>query len=321
MRYIFFLLLIVTTARAQQTKSLNNQYFNQPVAEDSVVIFAEGTISDQFGNRDMAISPNGDEMFYTLQSSNGVVNAILYSKKINGKWTAPEVAPFSGLYSDMEPAFSPDGSKLYFSSNRPLSGAGKRKDYDIWFVTKDDGAWINPQNMGVPVNSDKNEYYASVTKSGNIYFTRAVENRDEDIMICRLENNQYQPAESLPDEINSTADEFNAFVDPDEKFILFSVYGKADDLGGGDIYISKKDSNGKWLAAYNLGNKVNSTVLDYCPYITPDKKYFFFTSNRSNLKIPFSQRQTLQNLHAVLNAALNGSDNIYWMRADEIIDR
>ena len=321
MRYIFFLLLIVTTARAQQTKSLNNQYFNQPVPADSAVIFAEGIISDQFGNRDMAISPNGDEMFYTLQSSNGVVNAILYSKKINGKWTAPEVASFSGLYSDMEPAFSPDGNKLYFSSNRSLSGVGKRKDYDIWFVTKDHGAWVNAENIGAPVNSDKNEYYASVAKSGNIYFTRAVENRDEDIMICRFENNRYQSAESLPDEINSTADEFNAFVDPDEKFILFSVYGKADDIGGGDIYISKKDNNGKWLAAYNLGNKINSPALDYCPYITPNKNYFFFTSNRSNLKIPFEKRKTLQNLHTVLNATLNGSDNIYWMRANEIIGR
>ncbi|HRI21814.1 MAG TPA: hypothetical protein PLA68_12715, partial [Panacibacter sp.] len=264
MRYLFLLLFMANTIQAQQKNLPANAYFDEPVPADIPVMFSDGIISDKFGNRDMAVSPLGDEIFYTLQSANGSINAIIHTSIINGKWTSPEVASFSGLYSDLEPAFSPDGSKLYFSSNRPLSGAGKRKDYDIWFVTKDHGEWVHPQNMGSPVNSVKNEFYASVAKTGNIYFTRAVDNRDEDIMICRFTNNLYQPAESLPDEINSAGDEFNAFVDPDEKFILFSAYGRNDDLGGGDLYISKLNEKSEWQQAINLGDKINTASIDYC---------------------------------------------------------
>ncbi len=320
MRYFFLLLFIVNAAEAQKKQLPDNAYFNQPVPVDTPAIFSDGLVSDRFGNRDMAISPNGDEMFYTLQSSNGSINAIIHSNKINGKWIAPEVATFSGQYSDLEPAFSPDGSRLYFSSNRPIKDTGKRKDYDIWFVTKVHGEWVHPQNMGEPVNSPKNEYYPSIAKSGNIYFTRTVENRDEDIMICKFSNNQYQPAESLSSEINSAGAEFNAFIDHDEKFIIFSSYGRSDDLGGGDLYISKQNGKGEWENATNLGDKINSTAIDYCPYITPDKKYFFFSSSRSNIEIPFSQKQTLKSLHTILGNSLNGADNIYWLRANKIIE-
>ena len=114
------------------------------------------------------------------------MSVILYSQKINGKWTTPEVASFSGLYSDLEPAFSPDGSKLYFVSNRPLQQQGEKKDYDTWYVKKEKGQWQNPINPGSPVNSEQDEFYPSVTKNGNIYFTRAADGREEDIFLCRF---------------------------------------------------------------------------------------------------------------------------------------
>ncbi len=321
MRYILFVFFITSAAKAQQKKTFTNNYFDQPIPADTPVIFAPGLVSDQFGNRDMAISPNGDEMFYTLQFRGGLISTILHSKKINDKWAKPEIASFCGLYGDLEPAFSPDGSKLYFVSNRPMSDAGKTKDYDIWYVTKENGKWTNPQNAGAPINTEKDEFYPSIAKSGNIYFTRAVEGREEDIMVCRYENDKYEPAEGLSDSVNSVADEFNAFVDPDEQYIFFSSYGRKDDLGNGDLYLSKKNEKGEWMQAMHLDKNINSRGIDYCPYITPDKKYFFFTSNRHNIKIPFAEKQDIQSLHALLQSPLNGYDNIYWMKADDIFGR
>ena len=315
-RLLYVLLFCGITECEAQTNS--NNYFNQTEPGNAPVLFAANIISDQFGNRDMAISPKDDELFYTLQAANGVVNVIMYSKKQNGKWSKPEVAPFSGFYSDLEPAFSYDGNTLYFSSTRPLTDTGKRKDFDIWMVTKQNGTWGKPQNMGSPVNSVQNEFYASVAKNGNIYFTRAVENREEDIMICRFNNDHYEQAESLPDAINSTGDEFNAFIDPDEKYIFFSAYGRSDDAGGGDLYLSEKNDQNIWMPATNL-TQINSKWIDYCPYITPDKKYFFFTSSRNDIKTPYSKKQTAENLKALLTGPLNGSDNIYWMKASAVL--
>jgi Tol biopolymer transport system component len=298
-----------------------NNYFNQSLPGNAPEIFAAGIISDEFGNRDMAISPLGDELFYTMQFQSGRgFSAIMHSKKINGQWTQPEVATFCGHYNDLEPAFSPDGSKLYFVSSRPVNGVAN-KDYDIWYVTKTNGEWGNETHMGAPVNTTEDEYYPSLTKTGNIYFTRAVQGREEDIMMCQFKNNQYDTAVSLPDVINSAGDEFNAFVDPDEKFILFTGYKRKGAYATGDLYISKKQEKGEWVEAVDLGNVINQPGLNYCPYISPDKKYFFFTSNFSAVKVPFAKKQNANELYKQMHSTLNGADNIYWMEAKTILEK
>lgn len=281
-------------------------------------IFAPGFISDEFGNRDMAISPKGDELFYTLQYRGFAISVVMHSKKENGKWSLPEVATFSGKFSDLEPAFSSDGSKLYFSSNRPLNNTDK-KDFDIWYVTNQNGIWGNPQNLGDHVNTAADEFYPSIAKSGNIYFTREMEGKGEDIVVCKFINNQYDTATSLPATVNSTGAEFNAFVDPDERFILFTGYKRKGNFGAGDLFISTIDANGNWTEAKNLGDKINGPGLTYCPYVSPDKKYFFFTSAKGIFKTPFAERKKIKELRALINSTANGLDNIYWMSAKEII--
>jgi len=304
-----------------QTKKISyeNSYFNQQPPIDTAKLFSPGVISNEFGNRDMAISRDGNEIFYTMQHVRGLISVVMYTKKTNGNWSIPEVASFGGIYNDLEPAFSPDGTKLFFVSNRTLNNEPKTKDYDIWFVTKSNGEWVQPQNIGAPVNSEKDEFYPSITRNGDIYFTRAVEGREEDILFCKFLNGKYEAAEALPNAINSVNDEFNAFIDPDEQFIVFSIYGRKDDNGGGDLYISRKNERGEWLQAVNLGTTINSKALDYCPCITPDKKYFFFTSNRHTIKIPFDKKQNIKSLESILHSPLNGYDNIYWIETSAIL--
>ncbi|MBV9962035.1 MAG: PD40 domain-containing protein [Parafilimonas sp.] len=314
-RWLFGMLLL----NASFVYAQDNTFFHQPPPADTPQVFAPGIISDQYGNRDMAISPKGDELFYTVQYSRGLISVILYSHKINGEWASPVVASFSGLYNDLEPAFSSDGNKLFFVSNRPLQQTGAKKDYDIWFVTKQNGEWENATNAGVPVNSDKDEFFPSIAKNDNIYFTRAVGGREEDIMECKFTDGKYDDAKGLSDSVNSTFDEFNAFVDPGEQFIIFSSFGRKDDIGNGDLYISK-NINGTWSKAVHLPEPINSTSLDYCPYISPDKKYFFFTSGRYSIKIPFTQQLNISSLHELLQNPLNGYDNIYWMKASSFLE-
>src|SRR5580765_1288637 len=142
-------------------------------ATDTPKVFGPGIISDGFSNRDMALSPDGNDLFYTLQWTYGLFSVILHSKKINGEWAKPETAGFSGRFNDLEPAFSPDGNKLFFTSNRPLKDTGSSpKDYDIWFLRKKGNDWEGPFNAGTLINTDKDEFYPSVAKNGNLYFTR-----------------------------------------------------------------------------------------------------------------------------------------------------
>ncbi|MBK8496879.1 MAG: PD40 domain-containing protein [Chitinophagaceae bacterium] len=160
---------------------------------------------------------------------------------------------------------------MFFSSNRPLSGS-EIKDFDIWVVEKENGKWGEPRNLGAPVNTKEDEFYPSITKTGNLYFTAAYKNGigKEDVFMAKLENGKYGEPVPLDTAVNSKTYEFNAFVSPDEDFIIFTSYGRKDDNGRGDLYMSIKDASGNWQPAKHL-SMLNSAKLDYCPFVSFDK--------------------------------------------------
>ncbi|HET7000060.1 MAG TPA: hypothetical protein VFI33_02070 [Puia sp.] len=301
---LVILVFISHYAVAQEPIQLN--------ASDTPRIFAPGVVSDGFANRDMAISPDGNDLFYTIQWYFGLYSVILHARKINNRWTKPDTAWFSGKYNDMEPAFSPDGNKLFFSSNRPLKLSDTVKDYDIWYLQKKGNRWEDPVNLGSAVNSDKDEFYPCLTKSGNFYFTRNNDDRGDDIFMSVLKDGAFSPAQALPDAVNSKQDDFNAFIDPDEKFIIFSSYKRKDDLGRGDLYFALR-KEGVWQPAVHFENGINSPSLDYSPFVSPDHKYFFFTSKKQLIKFPFSEPKTGAQIRDVLNSYGNGFEDIYIM--------
>ena len=280
---------------------------------DTPRVFGPGIISDGFSNRDMALSPDGNDLFYTLQWTYGAFSVILHAHKKNGLWSNPETAWFSGRFNDLEPAYSPDGRKLFFTSNRPLQAADSNKDYDIWYLLKKGENWEGPFNAGSLINTDKDEFYPSVANNGNLYFTRDNGDAKDDIFVSTFKDGHYEKPRALPESINSKGYDFNAYVDPDEKFILFSSYKRNDDLGGGDLYFSlHKDSS--WLPARHFGMEINSSGLDYSPFVSGDKRYFFFTSKRQLVKFPFPNSKTAAQIKEILNSYGNGNDDIYLMK-------
>jgi Tol biopolymer transport system component len=302
---LIFFLLIITGVHAQT-----------PVPE----LFLGAKLNTNLQERDMAISPDGSEMFYTLQSGQGIFSTILFRRKLaNGSWSDPEVASFSGKFGDLEPAFSPDGKKLYFASNRPVPGV-ERRNYDIWVTERSGSSWSEPKNLGESINTpDAHEYYPSISANGNLYYTAHYPNNvgGEDIQFAKWTGEHFEKSVPLDTAVNSTHDEFNAFVSLDESFIVFSSYGRSDDTGGGDLYISKKDPQGKWQKAVNL-KALNSRRLDYCPYVSFDKKLFYFTSNRFDIPNSYEKATTYKDLQSKYNGALNGSDNIYVVGFDAL---
>jgi len=79
-------------------------------------------------------------------------------------------------------------------------------------------------------------------------------------------------------------------------------------------------SLGVWQPAVNLAN-FNSSALDYCPFVTWDRKYLFFTSSRASYKSPFNKRQSIEDLKKGLSNPGNGLDDIYWVRFDNVLNR
>src|SRR5690242_8030043 len=135
-------------------------------------LFESGRISTGDMELNAAFTPDGKTLYFTKRSPKPQLWVIVLSHLKRGQWSAPEVAPFSGQYSDFDPFVSPDGKRLYFSSNRPVEGTGRPKnDFDIWFVEQTPSGWGPPIHLDAPLNTPAQEFYPSVTKDGTLYFS------------------------------------------------------------------------------------------------------------------------------------------------------
>jgi WD40-like Beta Propeller Repeat len=281
-----------------------------------VLPFQENFIHDLPSVRDLAMNKAGDEIYFTIQGFQGEFSTIVQSKFVNGKWEAISIAPFSGKHDDLEPFLSPNELRLYFASNRALENVVDIiPDYDIWFVERKTlrGAWSAPINIGSPINTLQDEFYPCVTLSGNIYFTSvgAGSKGKDDIFLCEWDNGKFNPPQSLDTTINSAGYEFNAYVSPDESFIIFTGYNRPGGQGSGDLYISKKLPNGNWEQAINMGPEINSKQMDYCPYVNLKNQELYFTSKRNSMGARAKEFQTLQQLLSELNSYSNGLSRLY----------
>jgi len=275
-------------------------------------IFGEGIIStpdNEFGG---VFTPDGKEFYFSKSIPVSYFYTICVSRFVNGKWTTPEIAPFSGHFRDFDPVISPDGSKMLFISDRPVKGEQKI-DYDVWIMDRTAGSWSEPRNLGAPINSEGEEWFASMSANGTIYFAnsgRADSKGGMDIYRSRLIDGKYAEPENLGPAINTQAEEGEPAIAPDESFMIFASGGRPESPDNWDLYISY-NVNGSWTPAKHLGPMFNTSARDYSPRLTPDGKYLFFTSERNFSTKPLQKPLTYSELETNLHSILNGNGNIY----------
>src|SRR5262249_26593167 len=249
----------VSTGANQLASARGADRSDKPTAAPA--LFAEGVISTGDMELNTAFTPDGKTLYFTKRTPRPLLWVIVVSHFRGGKWSAPEVAEFSGQYSDFDPIVSPDGKKLYFCSNRPVDGQ-PRQDFDIWMVEKTaTGAWSAPKHLDAPINTKSQESYPSVTADGTLYFSSNREGGKGrgDIWRARLVDGRYGEPENLGEAINSQFFEGDPFIAPDESYLVFVSYGRPDGFGDGDLYISFH-REGAWTKAVNLGPEINSSA-------------------------------------------------------------
>jgi WD40-like Beta Propeller Repeat len=288
---------------------------------DNVELFAENIVSTNLYERDIAISSAGDEIIFTLGDYKQSKRCLVSIKKRAGEWGDKEILGFSGRYNDIEPFFSPDGDKLYFSSDRPLEADSSKRNYNIWVSARTGRGWGEPEPLPSNINTNNDEFFPSVSKNGNLYFTSVRGNGvgHEDIFLSRFAEGVYSDPQPLDTNINTSFWEFNAYVDPEETLIIFSSYGRADDMGEGDLYYSRKDSCGAWMPAVNFGPPINSDKLDYSPFMDIPRANLYFTSER--MRSVAGRIKNVQEVEAIAGNILNGMGNIYRVHFDKFNPR
>jgi len=238
------------------------------------------TEEQEFGS---VVNSEGTEFYFGV-----VVNGkyeIRCSKLIDDLWSKPEIILSHDEYGYNDPFLSPDENRLYFISGRALDGIGDPKDIDIWFVEKTKVGWSEPINAGHKINSERNEYYISFTNDGTMYFSSNVNasddkvNSDYDIYYSKLIDGEYQSPVALDRAVNTEGYEADVFVSPSESYIIFCST-RENGFGKGDLYISFNNLDGTWTEAINMGDKINSSNYEYCPFVTKDEQYLLFTSGQ-----------------------------------------
>ncbi len=320
--FLFISVMLISCSQDQnetRLQELSGPYFGQKPPVLSPEVFAPGILSTQYNdNCTPAFSADMNEVFWSVSFKYGTPNVILFMKRVNNTWTKPEVASFSGQYSDANPFFSCDGERLYFDSTRPFSIPGEPKDKDIWYVKKSGSEWSEPVNAGKNVNTEKLESHPSISKNEVLYFNSILEGYPYNLGIykSRQVNGEFSKRVLLDEQINSkTSWEWCPFIDPDEKFIIFSSGRDGQEMD--DLYCSFI-KNGKWTEPIRFGPAVSSDFNERFPRVSPDGRYLFFCRSRNIIPTHFKTPQTYEQLIKRHSEPGNNTDDVMWVDAKVI---
>lgn len=283
-----------------------------PPAAPEPVLFAPGVVStgqEEFG---ATFSPDGHTVvFNRADPTRFKFQLLMMSQWRDGRWTEPEVLPFSGRYRDIDPAFSPDGRRLFFASVRPQSASEEvHADFDIWFVDRTETGWGTPR-LAEGLNTPEAETNTSVTREGVVYVTRSPKDGKRRIYRHAPRGEGWAPGEPLPEVINSGHGDGNHFVDADERYLVFSSQrpgGLSPD--GFDLYVSEW-TGGQWGTPRNLGPAVNRTDGALTPTVVPARGTLLYAQRRPFMTAPPARPLTAKEFATRLGSPGNGNGDFY----------
>jgi len=264
------------------------------------------TIDDEFGGTP---APDGQTLYFDKTVPPHYLYVICQAQLVNGKWSNPQVMPFSGLYRDSDPVLSPDGSTMYFASDRPVNGV-EQKRFLIWETKKKGSIWSEPALTGGAINSEGSQVFASTTNNGTMYFTSSRKNGQYDIYRSRLFDGRYEVSEDLGPLVNVPGVwSLEAWVAPDESYLLIGSFGR-EGFGNSDLYVSFRE-NGNWGKPINLGSEINTAAREYSARVSADGQWLYYSSEWG---MPYEKRTqplTYQQYENGMKSVKNGLGNLY----------
>jgi outer membrane protein OmpA-like peptidoglycan-associated protein len=251
----------------------NYEYFPAITADGNTFLF---TRNIRQGDGDDA---PGQEDFYI-------------SKKVNNVWQRSlPINSVNTVGNEGAPSLSADGEIMFFASCMEMTGdygSPDRKGYgscDIFYSQKIDGKWGKPRNAGSTINTKNWETQPSFSSDGKtLYFIRGfvtregIKNPDIYCSVIGADGKFSEPTK-LSENINTPEEEESVFIHPDNQTIYFSSRGHAG-MGGLDIFMSKRQADGTWGKALNLGYPINTSTDDNSLLVDANGKIAYYASER-----------------------------------------
>jgi hypothetical protein len=235
-------------------------------------IFAPGLVSTELEEFGCSFTPDGTEFYFTQVDRQRQQNKMTIMVSLLGEngWSNPEIAPFCGNYYEGEPNFSPGGDFVLYG--RLLKFKDGSQDPRVFIAKRKESGWGKPHNL-------MHGMFATITSDSVIYYTDISKGHSKgDIYKAEYINGNCQRIEMLGGKINSPQQDAHPFVTPEGDLLIFDS-NRHGGHGDNDLYICFRQEDDSWGDPVNMGVIVNTQKYDAIPYLTYDRKYFFFFRN------------------------------------------
>jgi len=201
-------------------------------------------------------------------------------------YTIENVGPsINSEWDDFAPVVTADESFMAFTTRRQdgNSNADVFDDMlwyeDVFSTHKTGGEWQYAQNIGPPVNIIYHSSNLAISADGSELYLYKSQNGGDIFLSTKNPDGTWSEPVELNDNINSTFSENSVSISPDGNTLYFSsdrpISADKTDL---DLYYSKKDRNGEWGVAKNLGTVINTQYDEDGPFLDYDGKTLYFSS-------------------------------------------
>jgi uncharacterized protein (DUF1684 family) len=205
----------------------------------------------------ITFSPDGTRMLWgAIGWSDGKSGWDIYeSQRAGDSWSTPVAVSFNSSANDFDPSFAPDGSGLYFFSNRD-GGFGKD---DIYFAPFDAGTgrYGAATNLGKTINTAGDEWAPVVSPDGKqlMFASDGRGGRGKhDLFVAHRAGQSWARVESL-DALNTPDEDFDAtFLHDGASVIYTSGRFEGDEVA---LYLAEF-RDGHFLPRERLPAAVNS---------------------------------------------------------------
>ncbi|TDQ11955.1 OmpA family protein [Pedobacter metabolipauper] len=201
------------------------------------------------------------------------IEAIKHPVKYEPKNLGNEI---NSVNRDYFPAITADGEQMIFSRN--ING-----NEDFYTALKINNSWAKPTPLSTAINTSQfNEGAQSITPDGLYLFFTGCNRPDGlgrcDIYVSHKGGKNWGEPFNLGAPINTTYWESQPAISPDGNTLYF-VSNRPDGFGGHDIWKSTLKSDGYWSEPENLGPEINTPYDEHTPFIHPDGKTLYFSSD------------------------------------------
>jgi outer membrane protein OmpA-like peptidoglycan-associated protein/tetratricopeptide (TPR) repeat protein len=211
-------------------------------------------------------------------------NPVPFEPKVVEGISTPENEYLPIITADNQMAFFTREMKIAGEKNTLIQGE-KYKEKFMFSQLQPDGKFDQGEEMPDPFNLNDNEGGATLTVDNKTLFYTVCKYTlnhtyyNCDIYYSEWIDGEWTPIKSVSDKINlPTTWESQPSISADGKTLYF-ISDRTGGYGGYDIYRSVKTENGEWGTPINLGPTINSSGNEKSPFIHPDGKTLYFSSD------------------------------------------